>query len=65
MSSTTTTTTATTTRMYLGLRVKLQIFLLDWNQIWIFSTDFRKKSKILSKSVQLEPRWCTRSDGRT
>jgi hypothetical protein len=34
------------TRMYIGLRVKYPLLLSDFSEIWIFSTDFRKKSKI-------------------
>jgi len=29
-------------KLYLGVHVKCPIFLSDFTQIWIFSTDFRK-----------------------
>jgi hypothetical protein len=42
--------------MWKRLRVKYPLFLSDFNETWIFSTDFRKKKKpkhqISSKSVQ-------------
>jgi hypothetical protein len=31
--------------MYVGFHVKCPMFVLDFNQIWIFSTDFHKSPK--------------------
>jgi hypothetical protein len=46
--------------------IKYPSFLLDFNQNWIFLTDFRKvhKSQISWKSVQWEPSYVMRTDGR-
>jgi hypothetical protein len=53
--------------MYAGLHVKYPLFFSDFNETWIFSTDFRKilKYQIVWKSVQLEPSCSLRSDGQT
>jgi hypothetical protein len=54
--------------MYLGFHVKNTDFLLDFNQIWNFSTDFHKSPqyKISRKSVQwrTRPDTCRQTNGR-
>ena len=51
---------------YLDLQVKCPIFLPDFNQIWT-STDFRESPQyqISRKSLQWEPGWYMRMEGRT
>jgi len=43
--------------MYIGLHVQYPLFLLDFNETWIFTADVHKilKYQISWKSVQLEP----------
>jgi hypothetical protein len=53
--------------MEIGLRVKYSLFLWDFSEIWIFSTDVQEilKYHISGKSVQWEPSCSTRTIGRT
>ena len=53
--------------MYIGLHVKCPLFLPDFDETWIFSTDFRKKSniKFSRKCVQWEPSCPMLTDGQT
>ena len=50
--------------LYTGLHVKCPLFLSDFNQIRIFSTDFRRVLKYQTswKSVHWEPSCCMRTD---
>jgi hypothetical protein len=54
-------------KMYIGLHVKYRLLLSDFDETWIFSTDFGKifKYRISWKSVKWEPSCSLRTDGRT
>jgi hypothetical protein len=52
-------------KMNIGLHVNCHLFLSDFNETWIFSTDFRKvlQYQILWKSVQWKTSCSRRTDG--
>jgi hypothetical protein len=54
------------TYMYISLHVMYLLFFSDFNQTWIFWTDFRKviKHQISGKCVQWEPRCSMRTGVR-
>jgi hypothetical protein len=53
--------------MPIGLHVKYPLFLLDFNETGIFSTDSRKtiEYQMSRQSEQWEPSRSTRTDGQT
>jgi hypothetical protein len=54
-------------KTYLSFHVTYPILLPDFNQTWIFSTDFHgsPQYQISRKSVQWKPGWYVWTDGRT
>jgi len=56
-----------TIQTYLGVHGNCPGIFVHFNKIWSFSTDFwwSHQYQILPKSVQWDPRWSTRTDGRT
>jgi hypothetical protein len=56
-------------KMYIGLHVKYLLFMQDFNETWIFSTEFQRilKCQTSWKFVQWEPSCSTdgRTDGQT
>jgi hypothetical protein len=54
-------------KRYFGLLVKCPIFLSDFNQIWIFSTEFQLSPEYKSSwnSAKWESCWYMQTDGRT
>jgi hypothetical protein len=53
--------------IHVGLHLKYPLFLSDFNDTWIFWTNFRRilKNQIWWNSVQWEPSCSTRTNGQT
>ena len=52
-------------KMYIGLHVKHSLFLSDFNETWIFWTDFRKITEIKSWKIRPVSTELFRAEGRT
>jgi hypothetical protein len=52
--------------MYIGLHVTYRLLLSDFNETWIFSTDFRKPKSQISNFMKIRPVWAQfHADGQT
>jgi hypothetical protein len=53
--------------MWKRLHVKYPLILSDFNETWIFSTDFREKKAQVSSLIKIRPVWAEffHADGQT